>query len=172
MGLLSDLNMPASIDDLTIDDPATESSIILAAIRENCTTDEEFNDLINDAAVEMAIYGIIDDADAAMEASRRIIIKDSKAADLNRIQGKVAIALAKKAGDSLFTKYKKYRDLMLDAKGKINAKYGARAKTEAKRIMMNSKRKASNLESKSGKSINEKIDREINSQANAGKARK
>lgn len=172
MGLLSDLNMTTSIDELTIDDPATESAIVLAAIRENCTTDEEFNDLINDAAVEMAIYGIIDDADEAMEATRRIVIKDSKAADLNRIQGKVAIALAKKAGDPLFTKYSKYRNLMLDAKEKIKAKYGARAKTEAKRIMMNSKRKATNLESKSGKSINEKIDKEISSQAKAGKVRK
>lgn len=167
MGLLSELNQMMSPEEASvIGDPAIESEIVLTALRDECATDAEYADLINASAIEMSLYGVIDDADAAMEAAKKIVIKDYKSANFNRIQRRTAIRLAMKANDPLYRKYKKYRDLFIEARNGIYQKYGAKAKTESRKIIQNAKRKSANIETKTGKSITEKMDAQIKKNSN------
>ncbi len=161
-GVLEEFNGLSNPDDATLENqPVLESEIVLAAIRESCSSDEEFAQVVNDAAVEMALYDVIESAEPATEVTKRIVIQDFKAANYNRIEKRTAIRLAMINNDSLYGKYRKYRDLFLDARAKIYKKYGARAKVEAKRIIRNARRKAANMPSAAGKTIVDKIDKQI-----------
>ena len=71
-----------------------------------------------------------------------------------------------KANDPLYRKYKKYRDLFIEARNGIYQKYGAKAKTESRKIIQNAKRKSANIETKTGKSITEKMDAQIKKNTN------
>lgn len=170
MGLLNELNQLPSVDDVSvIGDAAIESEIVLTALREECATEAEYADLINASAIEMSLYGVIDDADAAMEAAKKIVIKDYKSAKFNRIQRRTAIRLAMKSNDALYKKYRKYRDLFLESRNAIYQKYGAKAKSESRKIIQNAKRKSANIESKTGKSITEKMDAQIKKNSGSNK---
>ncbi len=142
-------------------DPLMESEIVLSAIRNECGSDEEFSNLLDSAATEMALYGVISDADMATEAAKRVVIKDWKTANFNRIAKRTAIRLAMVNNDALYIKYKKYRDLLIDTREKIYVKYSAKARKEAKRIIMNARNKAANMNSNAGKDITHKIDAQI-----------
>lgn len=161
-GILESLNAMKTIDEITLEgNGLLESEIILTAIRESCGSDEEFANLMDDVATEMALYGIIEDAEVATEAAKRIVVTDWKAANFNRIQKRTAIRLAMINNDQLYAKYRKYRDLFLQARENIYKKYGAKAKQETKKILMNARRKSANMPSPSGKSIVDKIDKQI-----------
>lgn len=160
--ILESLNAMKTIDEITLEgNGLLESEIILTAIRESCGSDEEFATLMDDVATEMALYGVIDDAEVATEAAKRIVVTDWKAANFNRIQKRTAIRLAMINNDQLYAKYRKYRDLFLQARENIYKKYGAKAKQETKKILMNARRKSANMPSPSGKSIVDKIDKQI-----------
>jgi hypothetical protein len=162
MGLLEDMEQTALEEEATvIGDPVIESEIVLTAIREECDSDKEFADLMEDAAIEMSLYGVIDDADAALEVAKRIVIKDYKSARFNRVEKRTALRLAMKSNDTKYKQYKKYRAKMIAARNEIFHKYGARAKSESRKIIQNSRRKASNINSKSGSAITDKIDKQI-----------
>lgn len=162
-GVLEDFKATQSIDNLTLEgQPVLESEVLLAAIRESCSSDEEYAELIGSAATEMALYDLISDAEIATEVSKKIVITDFKAANFNRIEKRTAIRLAMINNDALYAKYRKYRDLFLQTREAIYKKYGARAKVEAKRIIKNSRRKAANMSSPAGKTIVDKIDKQIN----------
>ena len=161
-GILESLNAMKTPDDITLEgNGLLESEIVLTAIRESCSSDEEFASLMDDAATEMALYGVIEDAEVATEAAKRIVITDWKAANFNRIQKRTAIRLAMINNDQLYAKYRKYRDLFLLARENIYKKYGAKAKQETKKILMNARRKSANMPSPSGNSIVDKIDKQI-----------
>lgn len=165
-GILESLQNMTTIDDLTLENNGLlETEIILTAIRESCGSDEEFAELMNEAATEMALYGVIDDAEVATEASKKIIITDFKAANFNRIQKRTAIRLAMINNDQLYAKYRKYRDLFMQTREAIYKKYGNKAKQETKKILMNARRKSANMPSPSGKSIVDKIDKQIDKAA-------
>ena len=134
---------------------------IMRCVEPLSCSDEEFANLMDECATEMALYGVIDDAEVATEASKRIVITDFKAANFNRIQKRTAIRLAMINNDQLYAKYRKYRDLFLLARENIYKKYGAKAKQETKKILMNARRKSANMPSPSGKSIVDKIDKQI-----------
>lgn len=161
MGILYDLDSEYCQDVSVIGDPTIESEIVLTALRDECSSNEEFANLVNSSAIEMSLYGVIDDADVAMETVKKIVIKDYKKVNFNRIQRRTAIRLAMKANDAEYRKYRKHRDLMIEARNRIYVKYGARAKSESRRIIQNAKRKSSNIESSQGKSITEKMDAQI-----------
>lgn len=151
-----------TINDLTLENNGLlETEIVLTAIRESCGSDEEFAQLMEDAATEMALYGIIEDADIATEAAKRIVITDFKAANFNRIQKRTAVRLAAINNDPLYAKYRKYRDLFMQARESIYKKYGNKAKQETKKILLNARRKSANMPSPAGKSIVDKIDKQI-----------
>lgn len=161
-GILDDFRNLTCADEASLEgSPILETEVTLAAIRESCSSDEEFAQLVGDTATEMALYGVISDADIATEVSKRIIITDFKAANFNRIEKRTAIRLAMINNDQLYAKYRKYRDLFLETREKIYKKYGSRARVEAKRIIKNSRRKAGNMTSPGGRTIVDKIDKQI-----------
>lgn len=149
-----------SMAGLTLEgDTAIETELFLTALRSECS-EEEYNALVQEAAVEMELYGLIDSAQIATEAQKNIV-KMNKAAVFNKIEKRAAIRLAEKAKDNLYTKYAKGRKLMVEARIAIYDKYGSKAKSEAKKIIANARRKASSIKSGSGKSIVDKMDKQI-----------
>lgn len=161
-GIMSELQNIATVEDATvIGNAAIESEIILTAIRNECESDEQFSALLESAGTELALYDVISDADMATEAAKKIVVKDWKQASLNRIAKRTAIRMAMVNGDPMYTKYKKYRDLLIETREKIYTKYGSKALKEAKKIIMNARNKAANMNSKAGKDITSKIDAQI-----------
>ena len=161
-GIMSELQQIKTVEDATvIDNPAIESEIVLTAIRNECESDEQFSALLEAAGTEMALYDVISDADMATEAVKKIVIQDWKAVNFNRIAKRTAIRMAMVNGDAMYTKYKKYRDLLIETREKIYVKYGSKAKVEARKIIMNARNKAANMNSKAGKDITSKIDAQI-----------
>lgn len=162
MGIMSELENMVSVEDATIiGNAALESEVVLAAIRNECESDEEFAVLMESAATELALYDVISDAEIATEATKKIVIKDWKAVNFDRIAKRTAIRLAMVAHDNLYTKYRFHRDKLIDVRNQIYKKYGNKARKEAKRIIMNARNKAANMNSKSGKDITSKIDKQI-----------
>lgn len=161
-GIMSELQQMVSAEDATvIGNAAIESEIVLTAIRNECESDEEFATLLESAGTEMALYDVISDADVATEAVKRIVVQDWKTVNFERISKRTAIRLAMVNNDPLYTKYKKYRDLLLETREKIYVKYGQRAKVEARKIIKNSRNKAANMNSAAGKDIVAKMDSQI-----------
>ena len=161
-GIMSELQQMSTVEDATvIGNAAVESEIVLTAIRNECANDEEFSALLESAGTEMALYDVISDADIATEAAKKIVIQDWKAANFNRIAKRTAIRMAMLNGDSLYTKYKKYRDLLIETREKIYLKYSNKAKVEARKIIKNARNKAANMNSNAGKDIVKKIDAQI-----------
>lgn len=161
-GILEEFENMTSFDDIsTIGDPATESEVVLNALYGACESDEEFTDLLESAGAEMALYGVISDADIAQEVVKKIVVDDWKAANFNRICRRTAIRLAMINNDPLYTKYRKYRDLLISVRDQIYKKYMNKAKIETKKIIKNARNKASNMNSDAGKSITDKMDKQI-----------
>lgn len=161
-GVMETLRLKPTPMEVTLENDATlESEIVLSAIRESCGSDEEFANLMDEAATEMALYGVIDDADVAMEAAKRVVIKDYKAATYNRLEKRTAVRLAKYANDPLYKKYHTYREKFLETREAIYKKYANASKKETKKILMNARRKSANMPSPSGKTIVDKIDKQI-----------
>ena len=146
------------VDNITLD-AADESAIFLTALQDVCTP-EEYEELVLENATELALYGLIENADMVTEA-KKIVYKQTKEMNMNREQARAALRLAKKADSVDYKQYKKYRNLMIQARNKIYAKYGAKAKTEAKKVLQNSKRKASASNSVTGSTITKKMDKKI-----------
>lgn len=144
-----------SVDDASLS-AADESMLFLSALRDECT-EEEYNALVTESAIEMELYGLIDTADIATEAQKNIV-RLNKIANFNKIQKRTAIRLAANSKDQLFDKYSKFRKLMIAYRIKIYEKYGNKAKGEARKIITNSRRKASSISSSAGKTITEKMD--------------
>lgn len=161
-GIMDDLKLMPTAEDVTvIGNAAIESEIVLTAIRNECENDEEFANVLESAGTEMALYDVISDADLATEAVKKIVIKDWKSANFNRIAKRTAIRMAMLNNDAFYVKYKKYRDLLIETREKIYTKYGSKAKIEAKKIIKNARNKAANMNSNAGKDITSKIDAQI-----------
>ena len=151
----------SAVESTLIGDSISESDIVLEALHAVCESDQEFVELLENSAVEMALYGIIDNADIATEVVKRIQVTDWKQANFNRIAKRTAIRLAMINNDPLYTKYKKYRTLLIDVRNQIYRKYGQKAKVEARKIIRNARNKAANMNSASGKNLAEKMDKAI-----------
>lgn len=140
--------------------PADESAILLSALRDTCANEDEYNALVMEGAIEMELYGLIDSAAIVTEAQRNIV-KLNKQANFSREESKACFRLAKRANDPHYAKYKKYNDLRKAEREYIYTKYASKGKTEAKAVINNSRRKASSMPSKTGKSIVDKMDKKI-----------
>ena len=167
-GILEELETIGQANEVSVlGNPEIESEITLEAIRLECENDKEFAALLESAGTEMALYGVISDAEMANEAVKRIVVGDWKVANFNRIAKRTAIRLAMINNDQLYTKYKKYRELVISYREKIYTKYGNKARVEARKIIRNSRNKAGNMTSQAGKSIADKMDKEIDQANNA-----
>lgn len=154
------LDEEPAFESVTIDgDIAVETELFLTAMMESCTP-EEFETIVVDMAPTLEMYGVIENAEAAMEAQKNIV-KLNKKAKMDSLWKKAAIRLAEKAQDVEYKKYRKHRDLMLQSRTKIFAKYETKARKAARDAIANSRRKASNIGGNSGKSIVDKIDNHI-----------
>ena len=154
------LNIEAEINvDNIVLTAADESAILLTILKDTCTEDE-YNEIVTEGAVELELYGLIDSAEIVMEAQRNIV-KLNKQAAFNREEAKACFRIAKRANDPHYTKYKKFNDLRKAEREYIYQKYGAKAKMEAKKVIQNARRKASSMSSKNGKSIVDKMDKRI-----------
>jgi len=138
---------------------ADESMIFLSALKDECT-DDEYKALVTEGATEMELYGLVDSADIATEAQKNIV-RLNKLANFNKVQKRTAIRLAAAAKDQMFDKYSKFRKLMIQYRIKIYNKYGNKAKSEARKIISNSHRKASSMHSENGKTIAQKMDNQV-----------
>ena len=156
--IMNFLNEP-DVDEIQLD-AADESAIFLAAMQDTCTP-EEYQQMVMENTTELALYGLIEDADIVTEATKIVKHKITKQENLNREQSKAALRLAKKADSAEWKKYEKGRKMMLEAKAKIFQKYASRAKTEAKKVLKNSKRKSSSMPSVTGKTISQKMDKKL-----------
>ena len=158
--LMETLDSLISPDEVSLEgDTAVESELFLAALESECTP-EEYASLMEDCAVEMALYGLIDNAESALEASRTVV-KFSKRDTFDKVAARAAIRLAEKANDPEYKKYKKYRDLWRQSRDKIYKKYMTKARSEAKKVLSNSKRKATAMVSDGSKSVVDKMDAAI-----------
>lgn len=161
-GILEELSGARNPEDCTvIGVPAIESEIFLMALESECDTPEELAQIVSEGAMEMALYGLLDKPEIATEAVKKIQIDNWKEANFNRIAKRTAIRLAMVNGDALYTKYKLYRDKLIEHRDKIYKKYGAKAKIEARKIIKNARNKASNMNSATGKDVTAKIDSAI-----------
>lgn len=138
---------------------ADEAAIFLAAL-ESVSTPDEYKAIVTENAVELELYQLIDSASVATEAHRYVVTKTRKW-DMNREEKKAALRLAAKADSSDYRQYVYHRGKMIEYRTKIFEKFGAKARMEAKRIVQNSRRKASSMNSNVGKSIVDKMDKKI-----------
>ena len=144
------------IEGATIDDgedyvltPADESAIFLEALACECATSDEFFNLVEDNAVALEMYGVIEDASAALEAVKRMKVDNWKQVNLSRVTGNQAIRMAAAEnggkGSPDYRKYKKYKALFIKYKKKIESKYAHRAKSAARRSIQNSQHKVASV---------------------------
>ena len=131
------------VDDIELD-AADESAIFLAAMMDACESEQEFNELVMENAVSLAMFGLIEDPEIVTEA-KKIVYKQTKSMNLNREQSKAALRFAKKADSSDWKLYAKYRKAMKEARERIFAKWASKSKTEAKKVLANAGRKASSM---------------------------
>ena len=155
--------LESSYDDVTLDGEesliageltsATESSIFLAAMQDMCNTPDEFVDMVNENAVTWQMYGLIDDAEEAMEVAKKVTYDNWKDTRMKRVIGKEVLRLAKANDPANYKKYRDFRNKALALRQKFYQKYLSKAKQNAKAALRNSSSKASNMGSAHGKSI-------------------
>lgn len=153
-------------DDMDTLSLTEEAAILLDTIASECETQEEFENLIMESAAEMELYGLIPDAQAAMEAMKVLKIDNWKIKKRNRAVNRECIVLAKNANDPIYKKYKINRDKMRVNRAKIFKKYEAKAKAHVRKAMTNSKAKASSMNTPAGKSLTARLNASMSKSVN------
>lgn len=170
--LLSDDTPAPEVDERDVLTNGLESIILCDVLHETCTA-EEYRSFLSENATELELYGLIDreamatesygeadeTEDSATEA--RNVVKLNRDAVISREEARIAIGLAKQANDPLYKYYHKYAVLKRKFRDKIYAKYGTKARPIARKAVMNSRNKASAMNSKTGTTVINKIDQRI-----------
>lgn len=145
-------------DELT---PADESVYFLDTLMEECSSLEEFQAIVTENAVDFQLYGLIDDAEAAIEAVKKITIEDWKHVNFNRLVHRECIRLAKKNNDPNYGKYAMFREKMRGFRTKIFARWESKAKVNVRKALQNSKNKAANINTNTGKKVTAQLNNAI-----------
>ena len=140
---------------------AEESVYFLDALMGECQSLEEFQAIVLENAVDFQLYGLIDDAEAAIEAVKRIQIDDWKHVNFNRLVHRECIRLAKKNNDPNYTKYAMFRDKMRGFRSKIFSRWENKAKINVRKALQNSKGKAANINTSTGKKVTSQLNNAI-----------
>lgn len=143
-------------------DSATESSMFLDMMMESCDDLNEFQDLVTENAYDWEMYGLIDDAQSALEATKVMRVENWKEKNRKRLINRECIRIAMKKGDPNYTKYKKYRDLMREYREKLFEKYTPMATRNVKAAQQNARHKAANMHTAGGKDVNARINKAMN----------
>ncbi len=160
-GMLNGSESFLDLDDDAIIDSALETEIFLMALREECESEAEYDRIVTEGATELELYGLIHEADIVTEAKKNIV-RLNKQANINMVEKRTAIRMAEKDNSPLYRAYSKGRQLMIASRLKIYEKYGSKAKTVARKVISNSRRRARAMKSDSGKAVSEKMDRASN----------
>lgn len=141
-------------------DAADEAAILLEALSDTCTKEEM--QLVMENASELELYGLIPSAEIVTEA-KKIVYKQTKAMNLSREQSKAALRLAKKANTAAWKKYTRGRQMMLEARADIFKQFGGKAKTEAKKVISNSRKKATSMKGNTvtGQTLSDNLDKKV-----------
>lgn len=149
-----------------------ESALLLDVLKETCTK-EEFDTFLAENRTDLELYGLVNFSALASESytgeegeleeasEARNIVRLNRQAQISREEARISIGLAKKSNDALYKYYHKYAELKRKFRDKIYEKYNARAKGLARKAVMNSRNKASVMNSKTGSTIINKIDSRI-----------
>ena len=137
--------------------PADESVYFLDTLMEECQSLEEFQAIVTENAVDFQLYGLIDDAEAAIEAVKRITIDDWKHVNFNRLVHRECVRLAKKNNDPNYSKYAMFREKMRGFRSKIFTRWEAKARTNVRKALQNSKSKASNINTSTGRKVTSQL---------------
>lgn len=141
--------------------PADESVYFLDALMSECSSLEEFQSIVLEQAVDFQLYGLIEDADAAMEAVKKIKIDDWKHVNFNRLVHRECIRLAKKNKDPNYAKYHMFREKMRGFRSKIFTRWENKAKTNVRKALQNSRNKAASINTTAGKKVTSQLDTAI-----------
>ena len=164
-GILSQIDNMWNAGDIgdgsLLGDPTLESEVFLSALHESCDSDEEFASILESCGTQMALYDLIDNPQIAMEVVKKIQVNDWKSARFNRVKRRTAVRLAMINNDPLYAKYRKYRDLFLSVRSAIYKKYENKSNVETRKIIKNSRMKASNMGGTPGHDIVAKMDKVI-----------
>lgn len=142
--------------------PAAEAAILLETLRSECASDEEFVNLVTESAAEMQLYGLIPDADAALEATRVIKVENWKIKERDRLVKRECIRIGYRRKDKNYAMYKKYRDLMRQYRAKLFARYTNEAKRNVLHAQQNARAKASTINTSTGRELTSRINASIN----------
>ena len=137
--------------------PAAEAAILMDTLRSECESEEEFAELITESAAEMQLYGLIPDADAALEATRVIRVENWKIKERDRLINRECIRIGFRRKDKNYFMYKKYRDLMRQYRAKLFARYKNEAKRNVLHAQQNARAKASTINTSTGKELTSRI---------------
>ena len=156
--------------------PELEDYVFLLAMEEECTP-EQFHDLVLENAVELNMYGLLhnpeildelyespSDTEIATEASgykKKVSYKQSKDMVYNKIKYRTALRIAKNANSPAWQKYKRGREMMIEAREEIYRMNGGKAEQATKRIMSGAAHKAAAMNNARGSSIVDKMDAQI-----------
>lgn len=147
--------------EISVLESAEDRAMVLLAALEDVCTEEEFQSLVVENALSLEIYGLIPDASAVTEATKRVVAKYTKNSALSGAQTRAAFRLARANKDPMYDKYKKYRMLMFEYREKIQEKYASKAKKEARRIISGAKNTAASMNDKKGKDISSKLEKAV-----------
>ena len=112
--------------------------------------------------MSFAIESIIESGEEpATEASKKMVVKDWKSANMNRISKRMAIRMAARDKYPAYAKYIKHRALMIEAREDIYKKYGKEAVAYTKKALKGGKQKAANMGGTAGKNLEKKIEKQL-----------
>ena len=179
------LSEDAAVESAHLTSAEDTTAVLLSALEGVCDP-EELHELAYESANLFATYGIYDDADqvraayeamapaieASIPAKKKTIVITTKATVMDRATKQAMMRLAKNAGDPNYEKYRKYKKLMVEFREKIRAKWGSKAKKEAKRILMGKGQTAHAVKDARGRQMEDKIKEAISKTNSEGRNHK
>lgn len=158
--------------------PEQETDAFISFIEDSFTATEAIDILSN--GEELAMYGLIHDAQAAYdamesimgeygvdpvaavtEARKVVVVDDWKKTNFNRQVYRNAMKLALQNNDPNAVKAQKHKKLYYQYRDLVYKKWLSKAQKYTKDQMRNNKNKAANMKSAAGKQITDKIDQTI-----------
>lgn len=134
-------------------DSATESAFFLDMMADTCDSLDEYVSLVTENAVTWELYGLIDDASAAVEATKKVTYDNWKDTQMKRRIGKEVMRLAAANMPDKYKKYRMFREKALAFRNEFYSRYGTKATQLARTAMRNTGAKAANMNSTHGNKI-------------------
>lgn len=148
--------------------PADESAIFLETVMESCETPDEFIDMVTENAVYWQSFGLIDDADVALEAVKRITVDNWKQVNFKRLWHREALRVEARKDSADWKKYVKYRTEMRKVRAKIIQRNENVAKRNVRQAQSHASQKTASMNNSHGGDLNKRIN-EAMAKSTAGK---